>query len=786
MRTRENFDKGWLFYKGDLPVVRPIKAGLAAGVTNCRQLEDGKWLEVAFADKADCNDSSGLRWAEVTLPHDWCVEEPYVRDDPNDPDLWVRGYQEPGIGCYRKEFHLPENDRGKQISIEFDGIARNASVYVNGHFLGTHFSGYTSFCCNITEIARYGEEGGNVLFIRVDASQYEGWWYEGAGIYRHTWLVKTNALHVKRFGAYAETQEITQVYAKILVKTDIVNEAEETHRFRLISSIVDDEGRTIAHSEADGSLKMLESGEFIQNIKVDSPRLWSCEEPNLYSLITSIQQEGVEIDRYETNLGIRTIEFTSEQGFFLNGKHLQIKGTANHQDFAGVGIALPDKLQEYKVRLLKEMGCNAYRCAHHMSVDIPSICDRLGMLVVAENRRLDSSPEGILDLEELVRHGRSHPSIILWCVENEEVIEGTPIATRLVKRLKNVVHHLDSSRPVMAAVNHGQNSNGYGDALDILGYNYGQTDGQKDIEDHKCFPDRKIIGSECASCVHTRGIYETDSARGYLSSYARELPSWCCTPEKAWTDVVDNPFLTGVFLWTGFDYRGEPTPNRWPNVSSHFGLMDTCGFPKDWYYYCKSVWTEEPMIHIFPHWNWEGKDGKLVSVWAFSNCDSVELFLNGKSYGEQKLKKNYHLEWQVPYCPGELSGVGRIGGKVCATQRVQTAGKAIRLHMTPDTTVLKANDCDVCVVRVSILDQVGTLVPTANTVVSFFVSGPGKILGVGNGDPSCHEPDKALSRSTFNGHCMVIVQATEGEGDILLVAESDSLQQDTAKIMVCK
>ncbi|TXK83803.1 beta-galactosidase GalA [Paenibacillus sp. N3.4] len=781
-RVRELFDKDWFFHKGDLPVKYAVKAGMTGGITDSGKREEGEWLEIAYVDRETAEIAIPKDWSRVNLPHDWVVEGNFV----NDPNLGSRpgshGYLPTGVGFYRKMFAISSQDFGKKMSIHFDGVMGVSTVWLNGHLLGTHESGYTGIHYDISDVLRYGDEGNNVIVVKVDAARYEGWWYEGGGIYRHTWLQKTDRIHVAHWGTYVTTPHVTEQTADVVIRTVLQNEYEEVRECELKSTIVNAEGEIIASISDKLNISWLDQRETEQFLSVNNPKQWSPEHPHMYKLITEVSIGGDIVDTYESAFGIRTIAFTRD-GFLINGKTTLIKGTCNHQDFAGVGVALPDRVIEYKIQLLKEMGCNAYRSAHHPPTpELLDICDRLGMMVIDENRKLDSSPSGIADLQSMILRDRNHPSIILWCMENEEILEGKRMGARILRSLHNVTRKLDPTRPTLAAMNHGWNGEGYSEQVDIVGYNYGQRNNQ-DITDHLTYPSRIMIGSESASSTTTRGIYEIDREHGYCPAYeGLYMPSWSCTVEKAWNDLLEHPFLTGIFLWTGFDYRGEPSPYRWPCIHSHFGIMDICGFPKDVYYYLKSVWTEEPMVHLLPHWNWEGKVGEWVDVWVYTNGDRVELTLNGRSLGVKPMVRAGHLEWKVPYEPGELVATAYKEGVNFAVKKVRTAGTPYIIHMEPDRMEIHADGMDVALVKVSIRDERGCVVPIADHEVVFAVEGAGKILGVGNGNPSSHEPDKANRRRVFNGYCLVLIQAGAISGEITVTGTSVGLS--STKLML--
>ncbi|MDD4637680.1 MAG: beta-galactosidase GalA, partial [Bacteroidales bacterium] len=687
----------------------------------------------------------------------------------------VSGYLPGGIGFYRKEFEIPQTDLGKKISIEFDGIFRNSTVWVNGHLIGNHKSGYTPSNYDLTDVLRYGKEGKNVILVKVDATEYEGWWYEGCGIYRHVWLVKTDRLHVDRFGTYITTPVISPKEAVVDIKTTLKNEYEQVKTVTLISKIMDDKGVLMDTKTSSLTINPLSQIEIAQQGAIQKPLLWSPETPNLYKVMTEVSDNGKIIDTYETTFGVRTIEI-NRNGLFLNGKLYPIKGTCNHQDFAGIGVALPDKINEYKLKLLKEMGSNGYRCSHHPPTpELLTMCDRMGLLVLDENRTLSSSEEGIKDLTSMLYRDRNHPSIFMWSMENEEGIQGTVTGTRILKTLVDITHQIDPSRPVTAAMNHGRNEGGYSDVLDVVGYNYGDK-GLAYVKDHENNPQRVEFCTETTSFISTRGEYENNWEKGYVSNLGLWQPNWGPLPGEDWADIVKYPYLGGLFVWTGFDYRGEPTPYRWPCVTSHFGFMDICGFPKDGYYAYKAAWTNQPVVHIFPHWNWKGKEGDSIKVHCYTNCEEVELLLNGKSIGKQKAIPYTKLIWSLTYQPGKLEARGYKKGKVITKDIVQTTTNPAQIALSSDCNRLKADGCDVAVVRVAIKDAKGRVVPTASNLVHFEIEGPGKIIGTGNGNPSSHEPDKASQRVAFNGYCLVLVQSDRKAGTVKLKATSEALK----------
>ncbi len=776
-REKINFDRGWSFYHGDIDVQYAIKAGCTGGVTVCDKRQNGEWTEIAYNDKEVEIKLDKSRLETVDLPHDWIVGGNFSKEE------WdAQGYLPTGVGCYRKEFDVPKEWEGKVVSIEFDGVSRNSTVWVNGHLIGEHFSGYSSFSYDISEYLKYGDEGTNCIFVKVKADVFEGWWYEGAGIYRHTYLTATDKLHVKKWGTFVTTPCITKEKAIVKIETAVENKYAKDVCAVVETTIYDPDGNEAAQKSDEVETEAVDESKIVQTLEVNNPRLWDIDSPNLYTAETIILKDGAVIDTYQTVFGIRSAEFTKE-GFFLNGRHVDIKGTCNHQDFAGVGVALPDSINEFKIRKLKEMGSNAYRCSHHPPTpELLEACDRIGMLVMDENRKLDCTDRGMADLKSLILRDRNHPSVVIWCLDNEEVILGSLIGKRIETRQRDIVHKLDPTRPTTVAMNHGYNQNNYNESMDITGYNYGQRNDQyfKDLEE---YPDRLTICTESTSSTTTRGIYKEDEKRGYCSSYETHLASWCCTHEKSWMDYKSHPQLTGIFVWTGFDYRGEPTPYAWPCINSHFGIMDTCGLPKDAYYYYKSVWTDEPMIHFLPHWDLK-EEGEKVTVRVFTNCDSVELILNDRTVGEKEMVKDAHIDFEVEFEKGEIKAVGKKDGKAVCEMVRRTSGAAKRVVLEPDRRTIKSDGCDAVVIYAHIEDEAGNRVAYADNEVEFEAVGSARIIGVGNGDPSSHEPDKAEKRRAFNGSCMAVIQSNGGTDEITFTARSKGLEPASVTIAI--
>ena len=683
-------------------------------------------------------------------------------------------FPENSVGWYRRRFDIPRRDLGKRISIEFDGVFRDSIVWINGHRLGRHASGYTPFRYDLTDFLNYG--GTNIIAVRVDATNYEGWWYEGAGIYRHVYLLKTSPLHVAPYGTFVTTK-VRKGFAEVTVRTTICNDSDKPRWLTCVARVFNPRRHGLKTRATQKRVRLdrwAQTG-IVQQFRIKEPLLWSCDEPNLYRLETKLISAGKTQDTCDTTFGIRTFRWDSRKGFFLNGKPLKIKGICNHRDHAGVGVALPDRLHVLRIEKIKEMGANAFRASHYPHApETLDACDRLGLLVMAENRLAGSSPEVLSQLEMLILRDRNHPSVFLWSLANEEhTVQWSIAGERIGRTMARLCHTLDPTRKVTTAMHDKGLGVGFANIVDVHGWNYIKV-GDIDAY-HRKHPDRPIIGSEEASTVCTRGIYADDKIRGYVGAYDIRAPKWGATAEHWWKFFSARDWLAGAFVWCGFDYRGEPIPYKWPCVASHFGLMDLCGFPKDNYYYYKSWWGTEPVLHLLAHWNWAGREGESIDVRVFSNCDEVELLLNHRSHGRKSVECNSHVAWVVPYEPGTLTAIGYRAGKPIALAKHETTGAPAQIVLHTDRPILAADGEDVAVVSVSVHDAQGRPVPTADNRIIFEISGEGKLLGVGNGDPSSHEPDKASHRRLFNGLCMALVQSSRNAGEIKIVARSTGL-----------
>ena len=729
-------------------------------------------------------------WRTVNVPHDWAVELPFEYKDHF--DVQSHGYRPVGgfypdnsIGWYRKHFSVDKAKEGQRFVIRFEGVYRDFKIWVNNNYIGSNFSGYTESSFDITDFIEFSKD--NVIVVRVDATQYEGWFYEGAGIYRNVFLETFNPVHIAEYGVYVSAK-VEKSKALVQAQTSVKNQEGKTVDCSVVSYVIDAKGAKVTKSLTEKlTVKNNEIGKTVQHLSINKPELWDLDTPNLYRLVSIVKKNGITTDSTQTEFGVRTFTYDSEKGFSLNGKSMKVKGMCVHQDHAGVGTAVPDALVYYRIKLLKEMGVNAYRCSHNPpSKSVLEACDKLGMMVLDEIRVIGTGKEYLEQFEKLVLRDRNHASIMLWSLGNEETgVQNTDLGQRMAHTLVQRQRELDPSRLSTYGGNNGIKFHGINEEMDVRGFNYHI----KELDDyHKEHPTQPIIFSEVSSMVSSRGMYAKDSIKGYLPDYDLNKPRWGQTAEEWWKFTVDRPWLMGGFVWTGFDYRGEPTPFTWPNVNSHFGIMDVCGFPKNTYYYYQSWWTDKDVIKIYPHWNGH-KTGDKVNVWCNSNADEVELLLNGKSLGKKAMPRNGHLEWDVIYEAGKLEAIGLKNGKTIRTA-VETTDKAYQIVLTPDRKTINADGNDVSVINVTVLDSKGREIPDAMNLIQFTLAGEARILGVGNGDPSSHEADNCLDgnwkRSLFNGKCQIILQSSEKEGEFVLTASSEGLKNATATIILKK
>jgi beta-galactosidase len=752
------------------------------------------------------------QWRQLNLPHDWSIEGEF---DEKNPAGTGGGALPGGIGWYRKTFSVPAAAKGKLVFVDFDGVYRNSEVWINGHYLGKRPYGYISFEYELTPYLNFDARK-NVIAVKVDNSQQpNSRWYSGSGIYRNVWLSTTSKTRVDQWGTYVTTPEVSELSATVAIGTKVRNDSESDAPVNLASIIYDARGREVARAGARNAAARGSSAEVNQTIKIARPILWSDERPYLYKIVSQLEQGGRVVDRYETPLGIRTFVFEINRGFILNGKPVKIRGTCNHHDLGALGAAINARALERQLEMLKGMGSNGLRTSHNPPApELLDLADRMGYIVMDEafdmwkkektkfDYHLDWDEWHQRDLEDMVRRDRNHPSVFIWSIGNEisEQWGGNPEGGRIGKELSDIVHSLDPTRPVTSACNFVSEKNTLISAggLDLVGTNYAQN---KIPEFQKMFPGRKIIGTETTSALATRGSYDMPSEvirrwpprydRPFkggnpdytCSSYDNCSAPWGSTHEETWKIVKKYDFFSGMFIWTGWDYIGEPTPYPWPAISSYFGIIDLAGFPKDMYYMYQSEWTNKPVLHLFPHWNW--KEGQDVDVLAYFNSDEVELFLNGKSLGaKRKVGDELHVVWRVPFEPGTLRAVSRKNGKEVLTEEVRTAEQPAKIVLIPDRKVIQAGGTDLSFVTVKIVDQNGTLVPRADNLINFEVDGEAFIAGVDNGSEISHESFKANHRKAFHGMALAIVQSKGKAGRVTLRATSAGLSPASVEIQV--
>lgn len=725
-------------------------------------------------------------WKTVNLPHDWVVDLPYGREASHSHGYKTVGYKYPetSVGWYRKTFTVPQADLGKHLYLQFDGIFRDARVWVNGFYLGHEPSGYATQLYDIAEYVNYGGE--NLICVRADATLEEGWFYEGAGIYRHVWLHKSAPLHVAPFGTFVHSALSAPFdRATLTVETTVENSGMHPGGYTLCHILRDADGKEVARCEAAGEPLLPKTRQLIVGqLTLENPRLWSVDAPYLYTLLTEVRQDGRLVDAYTTVTGIREVRFDADRGLLLNGQPLKLKGVNMHQDHPGVGTGIPDALQVYRLKELKKFGCNAYRASHNpMTPEMLDACDSLGILVIEENRLTGINEEHVRLLKRMIERDRNHPSILLWSVGNEEWgIEWKESGTRIAAAMREYCHRFDPTRPMTVA-----SSGGPSILLpaDVAGYNYLL---QNPVEQHrKDYPLRCALGSEETTGCGTRGIYFDDHAQGRMVAHNRKpngRDSLLNCIERGWKFYAERPYLAGLFYWTGFDYRGEPNPMKFPATGSQFGILDYCGFPKDEASYLKAWWTDEPVLHLLPHWNLAGHEGEEVDIWVYSNCDEVELTVNGKRLERKPMPRNGHLSWRAVYQPGTVKAIGYKDGKRLLTRTVETAGAPARILLSADRSVIRADGRDVAVCTVALQDRKRHFVPTACDELTLTVSGPLRILGVGNGDPAfqaAERPADAEARTfrvkAFNGLAQVLLQSTGEAGEATLTVAAADLPE---------
>jgi beta-galactosidase len=793
-RMRDSFDFGWNFIRGDMP----------------------------GAQNPGFDDTS---WRSVDLPHDWSIEGPV---DEKEPSGGAGGYFPTGTGWYRKRFELPESFKSRRIIIEFDGIYQNSEVWINGEYLGRRPYGYVPFSYDLTPHMSFNRE--NVLAVKVDNSRQPSCrWYSGSGIYRHAWLLATQRLHVGYWGTFVTFPKIAEDSVTMRIETRIENDGPVRADCTLLSSIVDRDGNTIQSEEAVQEIGARQEYLFVQQITIKDPNLWSVEDPYLYRVRSTVRQADRVVDEYDTPVGIREAVFDADKGFLLNGKQVKLNGVCLHHDAGCVGAAVPDAVWERRLKILREMGCNAVRTSHNpYSAEFMDLCDRMGFLVMDEafdewkigkgqvrgngySNYFDEWYER--DVKNLIHRDRNHPSVVIWSAGNEVPDQSHARGAETLRKLLDIFHREDPTRSVTVGCDQIMSEPlanrvrpEFLALLDVVGYNY--VDRWRDRKekyysiDRETFPDRRVIGTESGSMGGIRGDYSglfpAESPGGFFG-YS---PGRRIDVEQQWKFVRTYDYVAGDFMWTGIDYLGEAF---WPSKGAAGGVIDSCGFPKDGFYFYQSQWTDKPVLHLFPHWNWEGREGQFVPVTCYTNCDTVELFLNGRSIGVKgyafprpgmeerwgnvpararvlRTTADLHLSWDVPYEPGALKAVGTKDGKVVATREVFTAGDPAAVELSADRNDISADRCDVAHITARIVDDRGIVVPTADNEMTFEIEGPGKLIGVDNGDMRSHEDYRAQNQKAFHGLCLAIVKAAAEPGQIRLKALSAGLKPGSATI----
>jgi beta-galactosidase len=806
-RQRLSMDFGWKFSTGD-----PARA-----------------QQVGFDDSA---------WQPVDLPHDWSI---YGTFDENAPAGGGGAYLPTGIGWYRKTFAVPDSFKGRQIGVEFDGVYENSDVWINGHWLGKRPFGYISFHYDLTPFLNFNQQP-NLLAVRVDNSvQPNSRWYSGSGIYRHTWLKVTDPLCISPWGVYAITPQVSETSATVQLATEVVNNRKDAVRFSLTSTILDRDGREVRADRSDGELDSGESGRVTQQILLKNPNLWSDQSPYLYTLRSELRIGDETIDQCDTPIGIRSIEFDTDKGFLLNGNAVKLNGVCLHCDGGSVGAAVPEGVWLRRLRLLKQMGCNAIRTSHNPPApEFLNLCDQLGFLVMDE--AFDEWTAGKTvggyhrffndwsqrDLVDFIHRDRNHPSVVLWSAGNEIQEQVLPGGADVLRPLVETFHREDPTRLVTAACDKIfaeplSAPPEFAALLDVVGYNYvdrwlDRTDKYYSV-DRQLFPRRKFIGTESVSMGGIRGDYSglfynptaaaepivppPDTTQPAVASPQMLRRRFRPPPasnrridvEQLWKFVRTNDYVSGDFMWTGIDYLGEAF---WPARSAPFGVLDTCGFPKDGYYFYQSQWTSDPVLHLFPHWNWRGREGQIIPVICYTNCDTVELIVNGKSFGtkgyefpQQGMYEDYghypprartvrttsdlHLSWDVPYEPGTVEAIGKREGKVVARQRIVTTGDPAGMQIAVENPSPSADGRDVAHLTIGVVDADDRIVPTAGNEITLDIDGPARIIGIDNGDPTDHDSFKSNHRKAFNGLCLAIVQTNRQPGAIRVTVRSPGL-----------
>jgi beta-galactosidase len=779
----QSFNKDWKFYLGD----------------------------DASASSSSFNDAA---WRNLNLPHDWSIELPF---DKNSPTGNGGGALRGGMGWYRKTFTIPATAKNKFVAITFDGVYRNSEVWINDHYLGKRPYGYSSFQYDLSSYLKFGN-GKNVIAVKVDNSQQpNSRWYSGSGIYRNVWLTITDKIHIPYNGTYITTPHINSKSANVNLQISVGGVKNKSQNISASTTIYNREGQAVAKKSSVVSPASNSPVALSQDFTVTNPMLWSVDRPYLYKAVTQLLSNGKVVDEYTTAFGIRYFDFDIDKGFSLNGKPLKINGTCNHHDLGCLGTAINKSALRRQLQILKDMGNNGLRTSHNPPApELLDLADEMGFIVMDEafdmwkkektkyDYHLDWDEWHKKDLEDMILRDRNHPSVFIWSIGNEipeQWDKKDPSGEIIAKELAGIVHSLDVTRPITSACNSPYPDNPIikSGVLDLIGYNY---ENKNFASFHERFPGKKFIGTETVSGLATRGHYDmpSDSIRRWpirwdkefttgnpdttCSAYDNCAAPWGSTQEETWKEIKKYNFLSGQYIWTGFDYIGEPTPYPWPARSSYFGIIDLAGFPKDVYYMYQSEWTNKTVLHIFPHWNW--KVGDTVDVWAYyNNADEVELFLNGKSLGtKRKAGDDLHVWWRVNYEPGTLKAVSRKSGRVVLTKEIKTAGAPAKIILSADRKAINGKENELCFVKATIVDKDGNIVPNANNLIHFNVTGDGFVAGTDNGSETDLTSFKSNDRKAFNGLALAVLQSKEKPGTIKLSATADGLQSANVSIEI--
>ncbi|MDD3334468.1 MAG: glycoside hydrolase family 2 TIM barrel-domain containing protein [Eubacteriales bacterium] len=776
MRQTVSFCDDWLFHQGDIQVEVPLLKTALYLEAKAERRRCGPAAR-GYLDSPNAYNDQGLitheTWNTVTLPHDYIItQEP--KPDNND----TLGFFHYENAWYRKHFSLDAALEGKKIRLYFEGAGVHATVYVNGCYLYTNRCGYNSFEVDISDVVTFDQE--NVVAVFIDASsEHEGWWYEGAGIYRPVWLEICDAVSVDRYGVYVHPEKQANGAWYVPVDTTLRNDSKSVVNAEVETRLISPDGAVIASATATQEIPAYDHATLKQGFSVEAPALWDVDSPVLYTTETKVLLDGEPVDQQKNRFGFRTIRYDASEGFFLNDRHVIIKGVCCHQDYGLTGKAVPERVQRYRLTLLKEMGANGYRTSHYPQHAYSMDCmDELGFLVMDETRWFETTPEGLAQLEMLIKRDRNHPSVVLWSVGNEEPLHITDAGRRITERMTAEVHRWDRTRPVTTAVSHSPSIAKAMEAVEVIGVNYNieSFDGL-----HEKYPDKPFVSTENCATGTTRGWYRADCpSRGFIYGYDRDTNKSFLSRERTWKYFMERPWVAGGYQWAGIEHRGETV---WPRLCSQSGALDLFLQKKDAFYQNQSLWTEKPMLHLMPHWNWNGFEGEEILVRAYTNCDRVELFLNGVSQGVRQIERYGHADWQVAYQPGRLTAKGWKNGALVCEEAVETTGAPVALRLTLNTPGTKADGKDVAVLTCDCVDSEGRHVPTASPMVHFNANGLGQVTGTGS-SVCDHNPVTCPDRRMYAGLVAVLVRAGTTAGKLKVYAEAEGLRSAMVEIIL--